>query len=58
MEPAVPAKPQNTFERQAAELGSTQRSASSSGQSRRGNNRCEVGLHSWEGACDSAEAVL
>lgn len=59
MEAAVPAKPQNTFERRAGEPASTQGSAGRGGHSQRGNShRCETGPCSWEGARDSAGAVL
>lgn len=59
MEAAVPAKPQNSFERRAEEPASTLGSAGRGRHSQRGNNhRCETGLSSWEGARDSAGAVL
>lgn len=45
MEAAVPAKPQNTFERRAGEPASTHGSAGTGGHSQRGNNHwCETEL--------------
>lgn len=59
VEAAMPAKPQNTFERRAGKPASTLGSVGRGGHSQRGNNhQCETGLRSWEGARDSAGAVL
>lgn len=45
MEAAVPAKPQNMFERRAEEAASTLGSAHTGGHSQKGNNHwCETGL--------------
>ena len=59
VEAAMPAKPQNTFERRAGEPAGTLGSAGRGRHSQRGNNHwCETGLCSWEGAHDSTGAVL